>query len=58
MCSILYAKGIVPTMICPGPLLDHKALEASGEFNKKDVLLVNFGAKSTNLISKRHQDFL
>ena len=45
-------------MICPGPLLDHKALEASGEFNKKDVLLVNFGAKSTNLIFKTPSGFL
>lgn len=58
ICRILYSKKIIPSKICPGSLLDHISINRLEENTQKDILFINFGAKTTNLIFKNTSGFL
>ena len=45
----IFSSGIVPVRFTPGPALDHCSLKESLKTQDSDSLLINFGAKSTNL---------
>ena len=45
----IFSSGIVPVRFTPGPALDYCSLKESLKTQDSDSLLINFGAKSTNL---------
>lgn len=58
-CERIVELGLTPTQITPAPILDYNALRASGiGLNDSETLVVNMGAKSTNLLFINPTGFL
>ena len=58
-CEMLVNLGISPVQITPAPILDYNALRASGiGLDERETLVVNMGAKSTNLLFISSTGFL
>jgi len=47
--DIAFKHGVIPTRFTPAPSLDYFSQNLSEESENKDILFLNFGAKSTNL---------
>jgi len=59
VCQIAYDCGLLPTHLCPGPILDNVVLQASKRLNDiPEKLLINFGARSTNLLFANESGYL
>ena len=58
-CERVVQLGLTPIQITPAPILDYNALRASGiGLNDSETLVVNMGAKSTNLLFINPTGFL
>ena len=58
-CERIVELGLTPIQITPAPILDYNALRASGiGLNDSETLVVNMGAKSTNLLFINPTGFL
>jgi type IV pilus assembly protein PilM len=58
-CEKLVLLGLAPIQITPAPILDYNALRASGiGLDESETLVVNMGAKSTNLLFINPTGFL
>ena len=58
-CEKLVLLGLTPIQITPAPILDYNALRASGiGLDDSETLVVNMGAKSTNLLFINPTGFL
>lgn len=58
-CERIVQLGLTPTQLTPAPILDYNALRASGiGLNDSETLVVNMGAKSTNLLFINPTGFL
>ena len=58
-CEKLIELGLSPVQITPAPILDYNALRSSGiGLDESEILVVNMGAKSTNLLFINPTGFL
>ena len=58
-CERVVQLGLTPTQLTPAPVLDYNAMRASGiGLNDSETLVVNMGAKSTNLLFINPTGFL
>jgi type IV pilus assembly protein PilM len=57
LCAAVSASGFVPEAISAATVLDYNALQFSGLDSEEDLLLVNVGARSTNLLFKNSDGF-
>jgi type IV pilus assembly protein PilM len=57
ICSIVSAAGFTPERISAATILEFNALQLASDDLEEDVLLVNIGARSTNLIFKSEKGF-
>ncbi len=58
-CEKVVQLGLTPAQITPAPILDYNALRASGiGLDESETLVVNMGAKSTNLLFINPTGFL
>jgi len=59
VCRIVCECGLTPTHFCPGPILDNEVLSKSEKFHPyTEKMLINFGARSTNLIFSNASGYL
>ena len=56
--QIIFGCGIIPLKLTPGPALDYCSLKGNLEAEDANSLLINFGAKSTNLTFFSSSGFL
>ena len=54
----IFGSGVVPLKLTPGPALDYCSLKGKLEAEETNSLLINFGAKSTNLTFFSSSGFL
>ncbi|HKK17942.1 MAG TPA: pilus assembly protein PilM, partial [Opitutales bacterium] len=57
ICSIVSAAGFTPERINAATILEYNALQLASDELEEDVLLINIGARSTNLIFKSANGF-
>lgn len=57
ICRIVSAAGFTPERINAATILEYNALQLASEDYEEDVLLINIGARSTNLIFKSENGF-
>lgn len=57
ICKIVSAAGFTPERINAATILEYNALQLASEDYEEDVLLINIGARSTNLIFKSENGF-
>jgi len=48
-CGLMTTIGLMPTSLQPGPLLDYNAYKLAHGSDTEDTLMINIGARSTNL---------
>ncbi len=59
VCRIVCECGLTPTHFCPGPILDNEVLSKSEKLHPyTEKMLINFGARSTNLIFSNTSGYL
>ena len=59
VCRVIYECGLIPSHLCPGSILENEVLSRSKQLEGyPEKLLINVGAKSTNLLFSNSSGFL